>query len=64
MKTLVITILLMMIIKGFIYIFFPLRVRWVSQKLADIEPTQLIIYGILLWTVSLVVWLSWARYLP
>ena len=62
MKHIVAAILILMIFKAFIYIFFPTGVKYLAQKMADIDDLSYKMYGWLLIFMSFIIWLSYLRH--
>ncbi|MBO7243938.1 MAG: hypothetical protein J6V53_01475 [Alphaproteobacteria bacterium] len=62
MKHIVAALLILMIFKAIIYIFFPNGVKFLAQKMADTDNLSYKMYGWLLIFISLIIWLSYLRY--
>lgn len=62
MKHIIAALLILMIFKGIIYIFFPKAVKYLAQKMADTDDLSYKMYGWLLLFMSLIVWLSYLRH--
>lgn len=62
MRYICLAILILMIFKGFLYLFFPTHIKYLAQKMADIDDLQYKIFGMMLLFFSFVFWVGWLRY--
>lgn len=62
MKHIVAAILILMIFKGIMYVFFPKGIKYMAQKMADIDDLSYKMYGWLLLFMTLIIWLSYLRH--
>lgn len=63
MRHILLAVLILMIFKGLIYLFCSSHIKYLGQKMADIDPLQYKIFGMLLLFFSFVLWVSWLRYM-
>ena len=63
MKYFLTAVLLTFIIKGVTYILFPKQVKFCAQKLMEVSPLQLILFGWILVLTATAAWLWYVRYL-
>ncbi|MBQ3034647.1 MAG: DUF2065 family protein [Alphaproteobacteria bacterium] len=62
MKHIVAAILILFIFRGVTYIFFPKGVKYIAQKMADIDDLSYRMYGWLLLFLSFIIWVSYLRH--
>ena len=63
MKHILLAVLLLMIFKGVIYLFCANHIKYMAQIMADIDPLQYKIFGMILLFISFVLWVGWLRHM-
>ena len=63
MKHILLAVLLLMIFKGVIYLFCADHIKYMAQKMADIDSLQYKIFGMVLLFISFVLWVGWLRHM-
>ncbi|MBQ8250417.1 MAG: hypothetical protein IJY92_00715 [Alphaproteobacteria bacterium] len=63
LRHILLAVLILMIVKGFMYFFLADHIKYLAQKMADIDPLQYKIFGLLLFFMSFILWVGWLRYM-
>ena len=62
MKHIIAAVLILMVFKGITYAFFADHIKYMAQKMADIDSLNYKMFGWLLLFSALIIWLSYLRY--
>lgn len=62
MKHILLAILILAVFKGLTYLFFPQGIKFLAQKMADIDDLQYKIFGLLLLFCCFVFWVGYLRH--